>query len=154
MVAGLQWPSHHGRRQNCRRLPRWPRLLGGPFSSLNLFSCESPFLPFGSRGTGDAQRALTSPGNLLIICASHMVVPIHERLCSAKTACSLRNAQGSVQMARIFLSCVQQLKCLCEAEWGMFSSQMTPGRNLCSAFSTRSELLWDGLQHHCPGDHE
>jgi hypothetical protein len=38
-------------------------------------------------------------------------------LWSAKTSCSRRNARGSVQMARIFLSCVQQLKCLCEAEW-------------------------------------
>jgi Tol biopolymer transport system component len=35
---------------------------------------------------------------------------------SAKTSCSRRNAQGSVQMARIFLSCVQQLKCLCEGD--------------------------------------
>lgn len=33
-----------------------------------------------------------------------------EEVWSAKTSCSRRNAQGSVQMARIFLSCVQQLK--------------------------------------------
>jgi putative transposase len=38
-------------------------------------------------------------------------------------------------MARIFLSCVQQLKCLCEAEWAC-----SPG------FSTMGELLRDGLQ--------
>jgi len=49
-------------------------------------------------------------------------------------------------MARIFLSWVQELKCLCEAEWAMFSSHLTSWRNLCSAFSTMWELLRDSVQ--------
>ena len=48
-------------------------------------------------------------------------------------------------MTRIFLSCVQQLKCLC-AEMDMFSSHLTSWRNFCSAFSTMWELLRDSLQ--------
>src|SRR6201987_2300680 len=67
-------------------------------------------------------------------------------LWSAKTSCSRRNARGSVQMARIFLTCVQQLKCLCEAEWACSRPTLTPWRNLSSGFSTMGELLRDGLQ--------